>query len=390
MSYQQQGPRGDGRGSRPRSSQGGRGRGGSGSALNGNGLSGAGSTRQRINLSSGSYHGPTGVSRRNNPGRLRSGKGNGGYPLRSRNINFTGRRGLGRGGVDRRIFLVGAAALVLVIVLVLAVSSCVRGCSPDGGQQQAESQNQVDSRVAAGVSDDLSKEFKTALDRNDKLSQIAANADKYSDQQLLELALAQPEAIDFAASYPDANKSAQAYSDAAHKGTAPTLYNWDARWGAVDYAGHALALTGSGPVSVSMAYMGLTGSNDKTPADVAALVTADNLATGDSSMSSDAVEKVADSLGFVAKSYTSSRQTLLDVLDAGTYILAEVRAGALTDAPHWVLVTTENENGTVLVHDPTSPEATARAWDPATIASACDTFYGLSQAEATTNGDATN
>lgn len=39
---------------------------------------------------------------------------------------------------------------------------------------------------------------------------------------------------------------------------------------------------------------------------------------------------------------------------------------------------------------PTSPEATARSWDPATIASACDTFYGLSQAEATTNGDATN
>ena len=99
MSYQQQGPRGDGRGSRPRSSQGGRGRGGSGSALNGNGLSGAGSTRQRINLSGGSYHGPTGVSRRNSPGRLRGGKGNGGYPLRSRNINFTGRRGLGHGGI---------------------------------------------------------------------------------------------------------------------------------------------------------------------------------------------------------------------------------------------------------------------------------------------------
>ena len=163
MSYQQQGPRGDGRGSRPRSSQGGRGRGGSGSALNGNGLSGAGSTRQRINLSSGSYHGPTGVSRRNSPGRLRSGKGNGGYPLRSRNINFTGRRGLGHGGIDRRIFLVGAAALVLVIVLVLVLSSCVRGCSPDGGQQQVKSQNQVDSRVAAGVSDDLSKEFKLSL-----------------------------------------------------------------------------------------------------------------------------------------------------------------------------------------------------------------------------------
>lgn len=389
MSYSQQGPRGEGRGSRPSSSQGGRGQGRSGSPLNGNGLSGAGSTRQRINLSGGSYHGPTGVSRRSNPGRLRSGSGNGGYPLKSRNINFTGRRGLGRAGVDRRIFLVGAVALVLVIILVLAVSSCVRGCSSDGTQKQAESQNQVDSRVAAGVSDDLSKDFKAALDRNEKLSQIAANADKYTDQQLLELALSQPEAIDFVASYPDAEKSAQAYSDAARKGTAPTLYDWDTRWGAIDYGGHALALTGSGPTCISMAYMGLTGSNDKTPADVAALVTADGLATGDSSMSADAVEKIAGGLGLAAKSYTSSRQTLLDVLDAGTYILAEVRAGSLTDEAHWVLVTTENENGTVLVHDPTSPEATARAWDPATITSACDSFYGLSQAE-TTATDATN
>ncbi len=389
MSYSQQGPRGEGRGSRPSSSQGGRGQGRSGSPLNGNGLSGAGSTRQRINLSGGSYHGPTGVSRRSNPGRLRSGSGNGGYPLKSRNINFTGRRGLGRAGVDRRIFLVGAVALVLVIILVLAVSSCVRGCSSDGTQKQAEFQNQVDSRVAAGVSDDLSKDFKAALDRNEKLSQIAANADKYTDQQLLELALSQPEAIDFVASYPDAEKSGQAYSDAARKGTAPTLYDWDTRWGAIDYGGHALALTGSGPTCISMAYMGLTGSNDKTPADVAALVTADGLATGDSSMSADAVEKIAGGLGLAAKSYTSSRQTLLDVLDAGTYILAEVRAGSLTDEAHWVLVTTENENGTVLVHDPTSPEATARAWDPATITSACDSFYGLSQAE-TTATDATN
>ena len=376
MSYQQQGPRGDDRGSRPRSSQGGRGRGGSGSALNGNGLSGAGSTRQRINLSGGSYHGPTGVSRRNNPGRLRGGKGNGGYPLRSRNINFTGRRGLGHGGIDRRIFLVGAAALVLVIVLVLVLSSCVRGCSPDGGQQQAESQNQVDSRVAAGVSDDLSKEFKTALDRNDKLSQIAANADKYSDQQLLELALAQPEAIDFVASYPDANKSAQAYSDAAHKGTAPTLYNWDARWGAVDYAGHALALTGSGPTSVSMAYMGLTGKSDMTPADMAELATEGGYDEGDEFCSAELFVNEAEGLGLTCTQIEVSRDQLVTSL--GSYVVAaRVRPDTLTSEGHWVLVVGVNENGSVTVYDPTSSEVTGHEWAPGTIADASGGLYAL-------------
>lgn len=351
--------------------------------LGGNGLSGAGTSRQRINLSGGSYHGPTGISHRNNAGRLRRGSGNGGYPLRSRNINFTGRRGLGRGGVDRRVFLLGALALVLVILLVFVVSSCARGCSSDNAGQGEQTQNQVDSRVAAGISDDLSNEFKSALDRNDKLAQIAASADKYDDQQLLELALAQPDAIDFVAAYPDSSKSAQPYSDTVKKGTAPTLYDWDARWGAVTYASHPLALTGSGPTCLSMAYMGLTGSNDKTPADIASVVESNSLATGDSSMAADAVAKVAEACGLEAKSYTSGRQTLLDVLDAGTYILAEVQAGSLTDATHWVLVTTENENGTVLVHDPASPDASSRAWDPATIASSCSTFYGITLATTT-------
>lgn len=386
MAYQNQdaGQRGS-RGGRP-DSRGGR-RQQPSNGLGGNGLSGAGTSHQRINLSGGSYHGPTGISHRSNPGRLRRGSGNGGYPLRSRSINFTGRRGLARTGVDRRVFLVGALALVLVILLVFVVSSCVRGCSSDNASGSTESQNQVDSRVAAGISDDLSGQFKAALDQNDKLAQIAANADKYDDQQLLELALTQPEAVDFVAAYPDSSKSGQAYSDTVKKGSAPTLYDWDARWGAVSYAAHPLALTGSGPTCLSMAYMGLTGSNDKTPTEIASIVESNGLATGDSSMAADAVTKVAEACGLEAKSYTSGRQTLLDVLDAGTYILAEVQADSLTDSAHWVLVTTENENGTVLVHDPTSPDANSHAWDPATIASACSTFYGITLAATTDSGN---
>ena len=50
-------------------------------------------------------------------------------------------------------------------------------------------------------------------------------------------------------------------------------------------------------------------------------------------------------------------------------------------------MTTENENGTVLVHDPTSPDANSHAWDPATIASACSTFYGITLAATTDSGN---
>lgn len=89
MSYQQQGPRGDGRGSRPRSSQGGRGRGAGLAPPSTETASPAPAAPASVSTSPAAPTTAPPASRRNNPGRLRSGKGNGGYPLRSRNINFT-------------------------------------------------------------------------------------------------------------------------------------------------------------------------------------------------------------------------------------------------------------------------------------------------------------
>ena len=248
--------------------------------------SGGSRSRERVDLG-GSYHGPRGTQQRSGSRGIRGrrgpsiqkGLGNGGYPLRSRSINFQG--GRGRRSADRRMLILGALALVLIVLLVVGVSSCVKGCS-NGGDQPAADQNQIDSRVAAGVTDELTNRFKTELDRNEKLAQIAANANAYDDTSLLELALDVPESIDFVANYPNAQKSGQAYSDAVSKGTAPELYDWDIRWGAVAYGEHPLAVSGSGPTAFSMAYMGLTGSADKTPADMAALASGQNFATGDS------------------------------------------------------------------------------------------------------------
>lgn len=343
--------------------------------------SGGSRSRERVDLG-GSYHGPRGTQQRSGSRGIRGrrgpsiqkGLGNGGYPLRSRSINFQG--GRGRRSADRRMLILGALALVLIVLLVVGVSSCVKGCS-NGSDQPAAEQNQIDSRVAAGVTDELTNRFKTELDRNEKLSQIAANANAYDDASLLELALDVPESIDFVANYPNAQKSGQAYSDAVSKGTAPELYDWDIRWGAVAYGEHPLAVSGSGPTAFSMAYMGLTGSADKTPADMAALASGQNFATGESGTDGAFFEAAAESLGLQVKSHESSSANLTEVLDAGTYLLVEAKAGTLTEAAHWVLLVTENADNTVVVYDPTSPEVSRRSWAPSTLASACDKFYSV-------------
>ncbi len=332
-----------------------------------------GGARARV-PSSGVYHGPTGTRTRPKSS-LRGSGGRGGYPLRSRSINFQGNRNRIL-GLDRRLVILGALAIVLLVLVIVGVSTCVRSCS--GGDGSGTQTGQGDVRVAAGLPEELATAFTDELNRSDKLASIAANADKYGDQGLLELALSVPEAIDFVAAYPTTEKTAQPYEDAVTKGTAPQLWCWDARWGNVDYAGRALALTGSGPTALSMAYMGLTGATDQTPADIAQAATEAQAATGDSAMTAEFLVSESEKLGLRCESFASNADNLAQMLDSGTYVLMETKAGSLTSAAHWILVTTENEDGSMQVSDPTSPAVSAHPWAPATLASTCTDFYVLS------------
>lgn len=360
-----------------------------GSSMNGSSrqYSGAGDSRARV-PSQTAYHGPTGTRSRGGgmrgPGHRGRG-GRGGYPLRSRSINFQGGRNRVL-GIDRQLLILGALAVVLLVLVIVGVSSCVRGCSSD----PAQSANPVDSRVAAGVSEELTQQFATELNRDEKLASIAATADRYADTGLLELALSVPEAIDFVAAYPDAEKTAQPYGGTVTQGEAPQLWCWDARWGNVDYAGRALAITGSGPTALSMAYMGLTGNNDKSPADLAQQASEANAATGDSAMAASFLESSAEGLGLSYRSYTSNADNLSQALDAGTYVLLETKAGSITSTAHWILLVSENEDGSITVYDPTSPDVSAHPWAAATLAASTDTIHALSLPKSDDDADSEN
>lgn len=280
--------------------------------------------------------------------------------------------------LEPRAIVLLVAIVVLVVVAVFLVSSCVSSCST---QKEEEKVNQLDARVSADVSDDVTNKFSPTLDRNEKFAWIAQNASRYPDTTLIDLAVAQPDAIDFVASYPDSDKAAQDYGDSVTKGRIPELYCWDSRWGGVDYDGHPLAVTGSGPTAVAMAYMGLTGRADQTPATIAQMAASGGFNGGESHLSPDFVAQKLTDLGLEVQDYTSSDSNVTSVLDAGTYLLVEAKAGTLGDdsAAHWVVAYTENENGTVQVFDPTDPSAATHQWSSATIASACDTFYAVKE-----------
>jgi hypothetical protein len=227
----------------------------------------------------------------------------------------------------------------------------------------------------------MTSRLTTALDRNDKLSQIAANAGAYPSERMLALALDEPAAIDFVAAWPDADKVATAYSDAVTQGTVPALLMFDQRWGNVDYGGLPLGLTGSAPTCLSMAYMGLTGKADKTPADVASLLVEDGCATGETDPGTDStgLGSVASSLGLAMNGISADYDSISSALASGEVVVCEVRASTLTSYDHFVVLVA-NADDTLGVHDPTSTEVSSHAWSYTTIASAAESVWGLSLA----------
>lgn len=312
-----------------------------------------------------------------------------GYSLKSHRIGFERGSGglLGRHGLNNRSLLLLLAGLVVILALVAGVSSCVRSCSspaqPNQGDQtsQAEGGNSLDSRVAAGASDDLTAKFSTALDHGEKIAQIAANANKYPDERLCELALLEPDAIDFVTAVPTAEKSAQAYQDSVTQGTFPELYDWDIRWGFVDYAGSNIGVNGSGPTSLAIAYMGLTGKSDKTPADLAADATSGSYATNeDIATKTDFFASEAQKLGLTLHEYTASGENLSTILADGQEVAVIVQLAANFDSPyvHWAVVVGINQDGSVILRDPSSKQASSHGWAAGTIGSNSSVFYALS------------
>lgn len=133
---------------------------------------------------------------------------------------------------------------------------------------------------------------------------------------MLELAAKDPEALDYVADFPDRYpaSSGAAYSDTVARGSVPDLKQWDQRWGYVEYCGAALGSTGCCPTSLSMAYMALTGKTDKSPADMAALATADGYAVDGEGTIGDFLVDDAGKLGLACEEFSPSAASLVRYL----------------------------------------------------------------------------
>lgn len=306
-----------------------------------------------------------------------------GYSLRQHNIRFNGRRGglVGKMLDDPRLFVLFLLALLLVLAALFGVSSCVRKRAE---ANKAPTVSESDSRVAAGLTSELTDRITAQLDSNEQFANIAINADKLDDERLVELALDEPTAIAYVAGFlqNDAPKTQKTFNDPVSVGTYPMIYNWDTRWGYAPYGSSYVGLTGSGVTSFAMACIGLTGRTDVTPATLAELSTETNTVSETYGTSAEFFMQQAQSLGMEIEEYTPAPDLLPDLLDQGTVVLLQLREGTITDHAHWALAVGENLDGSIILQDPTNTSVNDHSWNASTLAGASEHFYVLEAAEA--------
>lgn len=309
-----------------------------------------------------------------------------GYDLKPHSIRFNDRRGglLNEASRNPRLLLTLVLAVVILVVCIFGVTKCVQGVIK--GRQAETPANEQDARVAGGISEAMTTQFTAALDRATMMQEIAAHADRVSDERLLTLALTEPTAVEFVAAFASekgAPTNSERYATDVSRGVYPLLYNWDTRWGYVPFGNSVLGITGSGPTSFAMAYMGLLGKNDKSPADFAAMVTESGATSDAYGATADFFLNKSEGLGLSAREYTPSAENLTDVLDSGVVVMVQLKEGTFGDRGHWALVVDENLDGSVNVYDPTSSGNTEHPWAAASVANSSETFIALSMGEST-------
>lgn len=250
-------------------------------------------------------------------------------------------------------------ALARQLLLVLIVLGCVLGvvasCRQRGKNEQAADDPMESVAQPAEQPEDT---------ENDRASYIAAHKTEYP-QSLLELLERNPETVDFVYDYPEEGKKQHEIdlSGEVTQGDIPLFLQWDERWGYQEYGSDMLAITGCGPTCLSMVYCGLTGKTDKNPLEMARFSEeqgyySDGIGTSWTLMSQGAIQ-----LGLNVQEIPLTAQLIIDQLNAGHPVICTMGPGDFTDSGHYIVLLQVNDNGSIAINDPNSPQNSEKSWD---------------------------
>ena len=232
---------------------------------------------------------------------------------------------------------------------------------------------------AEAVGDGLQAQLQELAREEPRARDILAHLEDYP-QELLELAVRNPETVDFVADYPQEKDRTPAETvEEAERGTIPLLLQWDPRWGCAQYGDGPMALNGCGPTALSMVICGLTGDGTATPYAVAQYAQEMGYYVDGVGTSWELMSAGGTHFGVTARELPLSQSVMENALAAGEPIICSVGPGDFTTSGHFIVLS-RLEDGKFQVRDPNRRSTSEKLWDYDTLAGQITNLWAFSVA----------
>ena len=206
---------------------------------------------------------------------------------------------------------------------------------------------------------------------------LEATGEEYP-KELVELAMSNPEAMDFVLHYPKKKDRKAAETIGKWKdGQIPHLLQWDERWGYSEYGSSMIAVTGCGPTCVSMVVCGLTGDDSITPEVVAEYAMNNGYYESGAGTSWNLMTEGAKAFGIKGEVMNLNKNTIMKALENGIPIICSMRPGDFTTSGHFIVLA-GTEDGMIRVLDPNSRIKSDKLWEYEVIARQINNLWAFS------------
>ena len=160
------------------------------------------------------------------------------------------------------------------------------------------------------------------------------------------------------------------------RGEVPYLYQTDAAWANLPYAGGTIGENGCGPTCLAMAYVALTGAHDRGPVEMCAL--SERLGCTVDGMTAWAfMTDGPAALGLTSEELSADSDDVRGALSAGKVVICSMVPGDFTTTGHFIVVAGVDDEGRLLVRDPNSAARTAKTWDVADVLAQCANLWSI-------------
>lgn len=179
--------------------------------------------------------------------------------------------------------------------------------------------------------------------------------------ELLEMLENNPETVDFVAGYLKADRDKVGkFSKEEIEAEHPLLLQWDKRWGYYKYGDSMIAVSGCGPVCLSMVILGVK-HEAVLPSKICQFSEREKYYVKGSGTSWLLMTEGAAHFGIAGTELSLSKSSMKNVLDAGGMIICAMGPGDFTTEGHFIVIYGYDGDG-FLVNDPNSRQRSSRSW----------------------------